>query len=39
MYDVKTVALNAELRQSQVIIAQQKHMTLAQAPVIGEVAK
>lgn len=39
MYDVKTVAINADVRQSQVIIAQQKHMTLAQAPAIGEMAK
>lgn len=39
IYDVKTVALNAEVSQSQVIIAQQKHITLAQAPVIREVAK
>ncbi|PSB08505.1 NAD(P)H-quinone oxidoreductase subunit 4 [Pleurocapsa sp. CCALA 161] len=39
IYDVKTVAINAEVSQSQVIIAQQKHMTLAQAPVIGEVTK
>ena len=39
MYDIKTVAINAEVRQSQVIVAQQKHMTLAQAPIIGEVDK
>jgi NAD(P)H-quinone oxidoreductase subunit 4 len=39
MYDVKTVAINTEVRQSQVIVAQQKHMTLAQAPIIGEVSK
>ncbi|NJK55890.1 MAG: NAD(P)H-quinone oxidoreductase subunit 4 [Pleurocapsa sp. SU_5_0] len=39
MYDVKTVAINAEVSQSQVIIAQQKHMTLAQAPIIGEISK
>lgn len=39
MYDVKTVAINAEVSQSQVIIAQQKHMTLAQAPIISEISK
>jgi NAD(P)H-quinone oxidoreductase subunit 4 len=33
MYDLKTVAINAEVHQSQVIIAQQKHMTLAQADI------
>ncbi|HEY9771045.1 MAG TPA: NAD(P)H-quinone oxidoreductase subunit 4 [Coleofasciculaceae cyanobacterium] len=39
MYDVKTVAINAEVRQSQAIIAQQKQVTLAQAPVIGKMVK
>ena len=39
VYDVKTVAINAEVRQSQVVVAQQKQLTLAQAPAIGEVAK
>ena len=39
MYDVKTVAINTEVRQSQAIIAQQKQVTLAQAPVIGEMVK
>ncbi len=39
MYDVKTVAINADVRQSQVMIAQQKQITLAQAPVIGELVK
>jgi len=39
MYDVKTVAINANVRQSQVIVAQQKQVTLAQAPTIGELAK
>lgn len=33
MYDVKTVAINAEVRHSQTIIAQQQHLTLAQANV------
>ncbi|MEO1671458.1 MAG: NADH-quinone oxidoreductase subunit M, partial [Cyanobacteria bacterium J06631_2] len=39
MYDVKTVAINGNVRQSQVAIAQQKQVTLAQAPVIGEAIK
>ena len=39
MYDVKTVAINANVRQSQTIVAQQKQVTLAQAPAIGELAK
>ncbi|MEL6909883.1 MAG: NAD(P)H-quinone oxidoreductase subunit 4 [Cyanobacteria bacterium J06629_2] len=39
MYDVKTVAINGNVRQSQVAIAQQKQVTLAQAPMIGEVIK
>ncbi|MEM6611314.1 MAG: NAD(P)H-quinone oxidoreductase subunit 4 [Cyanobacteria bacterium P01_C01_bin.72] len=39
MYDVKTVAINSNVRQSQVAIAQQKRVTLAQAPVIGESIK
>ena len=34
MYDVKTVALNADVRQSQTIVAQQKQLTIAQAPLI-----
>jgi len=34
MYDVKTVALNTEVRQSQAVIAQQKQITIAQAPTI-----
>ena len=36
MYDVKTVAINSEIRQSQVAMTQQKQITVAQAPVIGE---
>ncbi|MEM8720270.1 MAG: NAD(P)H-quinone oxidoreductase subunit 4 [Cyanobacteria bacterium P01_G01_bin.39] len=36
IYDVKTVAINAEVRQSQVASVQQKQVTLAQAPIIGE---
>ena len=39
IYDVKTVAINADVRQSQVMVAQQKQITLAQAPTIGELAK
>ncbi|MEM9507904.1 MAG: NAD(P)H-quinone oxidoreductase subunit 4 [Cyanobacteria bacterium P01_E01_bin.35] len=39
IYDVKTVAINAEVRQSQMIIAQEKQITLAQAPAINTVAK
>ena len=39
MYDVKTVAINAEVRQSQVAIAQQKQITLAQAPAIEPIVK
>ena len=39
MYDVKTVAINADVRQSQVAVAQQKQMTLAQAPAIENVVK
>ncbi|MEL7420920.1 MAG: NAD(P)H-quinone oxidoreductase subunit 4 [Cyanobacteria bacterium J06555_3] len=39
MYDVKTVAINGNVRQSQVAIAQQKQVTLAQAPMIGEAIK
>ena len=37
VYDVKTVAINAEVRQSQVAIAQQKRTTIAQAPAIEEI--
>ncbi|MEL6493901.1 MAG: NAD(P)H-quinone oxidoreductase subunit 4 [Cyanobacteria bacterium J06623_7] len=36
MYDVKTVAINAQMRQSQIAMTQQKQVTIAQAPVIGE---
>ena len=36
MYDVKTVAINSEMRQSQLAMTQQKQVTIAQAPVIGE---
>lgn len=39
VYDVKTVAINADVRQSQVASIQQKQITLAQAPIIGEVLK
>ena len=39
MYDVKTVAINANVRQSQVVVAQQRQLTLAQAPAIGDSAK
>ena len=39
IYDVKTVAINADVRQSQVAVAQQKQMTLAQAPAIVDVVK
>ena len=35
MYDVKTVAINADVRQSQVIVAQRKQVTVAQAPTIN----
>ena len=34
MYDVKTVAINADVRHSQTIVAQQKQLTIAQAPAI-----
>jgi NAD(P)H-quinone oxidoreductase subunit 4 len=33
MYDVKTVAINAEVNHSQTIIAQQQHLTLAQSTI------
>lgn len=36
MYDVKTVAINAEVRQSQMLIAQQKSTTLAQTFTVQE---
>ena len=36
MYDVKTVAINSEMRQSQLAMTQQQQVTIAQAPVIGE---
>ena len=39
IYDAKTVAINADVRQSQVAVAQQKQMTLAQAPAIENVVK
>ena len=47
MYDVKTVAINAEVRSSQVaiakrtqgVIAQQRQTTIAQAPAIEEIVK
>ena len=39
MYDVKTVAINANVRQSQVALAQQRQITLAQASTIGELVK
>ena len=35
MYDVKTVAINADVRQSQVTVAQQKQLTIAQAPALN----
>ena len=34
MYDTTTVAINADVRHSQTIIAQQQHTTIAQAPNI-----
>ena len=34
MYDTTTVAINANVRNSQMIVAQQQHTTIAQAPVI-----
>ena len=34
MYDTTTVAINADVRHSQTIIAQQQHTTIAQAPSI-----
>ncbi len=34
MYDTTTVAINANVRHSQTIIAQQQHTTVAQAPTI-----
>lgn len=39
MYDVKTVAINTEVRQSQMIIAQQKQPALAQIAAINEMVK
>ena len=36
VYDVKTVALNAQVRHSQTIIAQQKQTTIAQIATITE---
>lgn len=39
IYDVKTVAINAEVTQSQIAIAQQKQLTLAQAPEIAPLSK
>lgn len=39
MYDVKTVAINAEVRQSRTMVAQQKQLMLAQAPAIPEMVK
>lgn len=39
MYDVKTVAINADVRQSQVAVVRQKQVTLAQAPTIDAVVK
>ena len=39
MYDVKTVAINADVRQSQVAVVRQKQVTLAQAPAIDAVVK
>lgn len=34
MYDTTTVAINANVRHSQTVIAQQQHTTIAQAPII-----
>lgn len=34
MYDTTTVAINANVRQSQTVVAQQRHTTIAQAPMI-----
>ena len=39
MYDAKTVAINANVRQSQVAAVQQKQITVAQAPAISELAE
>ena len=36
MYDVKTVAINAEVRHSQTIIAQQQHSSIVQIATINE---
>ena len=39
VYDVKTVAINAEVRQSQIALTQQKQATIAQAPAIEKSSK
>lgn len=39
MYDAKTVAINAEVRQSQMIIAQQKQPALTQIAAIDQIVK
>ena len=37
MYDTTTVAINANVRHSQTVIAQQQHTTIAQAPEIASI--
>ena len=39
MYDVKTVAINAQVRQSQMIVAQQKQPALAQMAIINKLVE
>jgi hypothetical protein len=36
MYDVKTVAINAEVRHSQMVIAQEKQSALTQVAVVNQ---
>lgn len=39
MYDVKTVAINAQVRQSQMIVAQQKQSALGQMAIINKLVE
>jgi NAD(P)H-quinone oxidoreductase subunit 4 len=39
MYDAKTVAINTEVRHSQMVIAQQKQSALTQVAVINQITK
>ncbi len=39
MYDVKTVAINAQVRQSQMIVAQQKQSALGQMAIINQLVE